>query len=635
MKLLSEFGNQVSQLGALKRVWITSFNLSVNFIESHLLPIIVGMDPPKNRMDYESYQKELIDKKIDFKVFCDKRMMNNFDTKKTSINVYGVSPRSLEYFSEKSLFHPKVIYLEDINGQVVLGAGSANLTISGWGRNQEVFTFRKVSTKQQLEQIKDFFKGFMGKNKLGLGKKSFWGKDKSWRFVHSFQDESFLTQLLTKKDKELAVWSPYFPKSLPCFINNLQESTQCKNLVVHLTPDLIDGKIIRTQWNDDLNQLVSTKQVNFYKNSVKKHPNTELCHAKIWQTSNKLAIGSWNFTGPGSNNLKKDEQWEDWSDLNNIEAGIIFKNKAELGDFLGDELKVTSDNFASLEVLADEALSVPEELPFDIQVYFDWQSQKYTFDGKWCRTEKSKEYSLKLPDIKAFEIPSRRKNSAINLEEILLRSPQPIELLTQHTFDVLKDKDVVHRGIIIEKSVLHRRVQGYESLTDLLDSLITNEDPENSNNSKPRKPLNVDDAIFEDDSSTIKVNSKNGASYFKLFQATENFELNLKESKTLVHLEKLIFVYPGCLAELREKINEKIITSEPDVFNWFLAEEYSLLVNVALEQYQVLRPKGSSISPPMHKWDQLELESPLLPPSLKNSKRYIKLIKKECNYDRS
>jgi len=631
MKLLSEFREQVSQLGALKRVWLTSFNLSVKFIESHLLPIIVDMDPPKNLMDYESYQKELIDKSIDFKVFCDKRMMNSFDTKRTSINVYGVSPRSLEYFSEKSLFHPKVIYLEDIHGQAILGTGSANLTLSGWGRNQEVFTFLKVSTKEQLEDIKDFYKGFMEKPNLGLGKKRFWGKDKSWQFVHSFQEESFLTQLLMKKDKELAVWSPYFPRNLPSFIKNLKESSQCKDLVVRITPDLIDSKIIRTKWGDDLNQLVSTNQVVFYKNAVNKHQNTELCHAKIWQTSSKLAIGSWNFTGPGSNNLK-DEQWESWSGLNNIEAGIIFKNKAELSKFLGDKLEVTSDNFSSEELLDDQALTVPEELPFDIKVFFDWQSQRYTFDGKWCQTANKKEYSIKLPDLKAFEIPSRKKGASLKLEAVILCSPQPIELLTQHTFDVLKGENVVHRGIIIETSISHRRVQGYDNLDELLDSLITNEDPENTSNSKPRGPSKPDDTLFEEDKLTPEVN-KNGASYFKLFQATENFELNLKGINKFEHLEKLVFVYPGCLAELREKINVKINGSMPEVFNWFLAEEYNSLVNVAREEYQRLRSKGSATTPPVNKWKQLELESPLLPENLKSSKCYIKLIKKECNYD--
>lgn len=40
------------------------------------------------------------------------------------------------------LFHPKVIFLEDIHGHMVLGAGSANLEYAGAKRNQEVFIFR-------------------------------------------------------------------------------------------------------------------------------------------------------------------------------------------------------------------------------------------------------------------------------------------------------------------------------------------------------------------------------------------------------------------------------------------------------------------------------------------------------------
>ncbi|MEY8212890.1 MAG: hypothetical protein RPR97_00265, partial [Colwellia sp.] len=120
MKLLTDFKEQVATLGRLKRVWITSFNLSVEFVETHLLPVVVGMDAPKHRMDYETLQKELIDQNIDLRVFCDKRMMNELDTKRTTIDVFGVSPRSIDGFSEDSLFHPKVIYLEDYDGKAIL-----------------------------------------------------------------------------------------------------------------------------------------------------------------------------------------------------------------------------------------------------------------------------------------------------------------------------------------------------------------------------------------------------------------------------------------------------------------------------------------------------------------------------------
>jgi len=629
MKLLSEFHEQIKQkqLGKLKRVWLTSFNLSVDFIEQHLLPIVVDMENPKNRMDYEVFQKELVDKKIDFRVFCDKRMLNNLDTKRTSIDVFGVSPRSFDGFSEHSLFHPKVIYIEDIDGKAILGAGSANLTMSGWGRNQEVFAFKKVSTAEQSAQIRLFFKGIIEGFNLRLGR-NYWGKEKSWQFVHSFQPETFLEQFVTPNDKELAIWSPYFPKDLSAFIQEIKTQSMVKELKVSITPDRIEGKVIRTQWSEGIQRLVDSGELIFYENAIAKHPSTELCHAKIWKTVSRLAIGSWNFTGPGANSLLDEKTM--WSENNNIEAGFIFKHKDAISNSLGKKINIGRECFASIELLEDENLEIPEELPFDIKVFFNWQVQQYTFEGKWWHSDKNKTYKIKIPDLGAFIIPTKRTSSSIGLAPHLISYPK--ELLTQHSFDIYADESLVYRGLIIETEVLHRRVQTYDSLSDLLDSLITNVDPENPTGSTTRGVLQVDKELFEEEGVNTEVSIEMTASYFRLFQAMDKFEKNLIAANTLEHLEKLLFVYPGCLSELAEKIKYGIDHPKPEVFNWFLAKEFNVLVDIAHKQYSKLRPKGTSIKPPENKWQQLKVNSPLLPVKFAKSKRYLNLIKKECGY---
>jgi len=629
MKLLSEFQEQVKQLGLLKRVWLTSFNLSVDFIEQHLLPVVVAMDSPKNRMDYEVFQKELVDKKIDFRVFCDKRMLNNLDTKRTSIDIFGVSPRSLDDFSKQSLFHPKVIYLEDVDGKAILGAGSSNLTMSGWGRNQEAFAFRKVSTAEQSAQIRLFFKGVIEGFNLRLGN-NYWGIEKSWQFVHSFQPETFLEQFVTPNDKELAIWSPYFPKDLSEFIQKIKTQSMVNELKMSITPDRIEGKVIRTQWSEGIQQLVDSGELSFYENAIAKHANTELCHAKIWKTMSKLAIGSWNFTGPGSNSLLNEKSMK--SEYNNIEAGFIFKHKDAISNSLGKKFNGGKECFASTKFLEDEKLEIPEELPFDIKVFFNWQIQQYTFEGKWCHSDKNKTYKIKLPDLDTFIIPTKRTSSSIGLAPHLISSPK--ELLTQHAFDIYVDKNVVYRGLIIETKVQHRRVQTYDSLDDLLDSLITNVDPENSPSVIIRKELEVDQELFEDAVADAEVSTEVVTSYFRLFQATDTFEKKIITTDTLEQLEKLLFVYPGCLSELAEKIQYRFDHSDPEVFNLFLDGEFNFLADVARKQYNKLRLKGASRVPPHNKWQQLNVNSPLLPKELEKSKRYIDLIKKECNYVR-
>lgn len=57
MKLLDAFKEQIAQMGPLKRVWLTTFNLDIAFVESRILPAVLDIDPPVGRMDYEGLQQ--------------------------------------------------------------------------------------------------------------------------------------------------------------------------------------------------------------------------------------------------------------------------------------------------------------------------------------------------------------------------------------------------------------------------------------------------------------------------------------------------------------------------------------------------------------------------------------------------
>ena len=416
---------------------------------------------------------------------------------------------------------------------------------------------------------------------------------------------------------------------MPSFIKKIKEFSALDSLEVHITPDRIEGKTIRTQWSDGIKALVDCGDLRFYNNSVQKHQSTELCHAKIWKTKSKLAIGSWNFTGPGSNILVDSDS--DWSAANNIEAGFIFEDESKLNQSLGVEFDVSQEDFASKALLDDESLDVQDDLPFDIHVEFDWELQQYSFSGLWYYSDKKTKYRIKLPDLEIIDIPAKRANASLGLPSILINSPT--EILTQHTFDIFSGDNVVHRGLVIEINVLGRRVQAYDSLNDLLDSLITQVDFSGSNCSSTRDELKVEGVFFEDEVETIDASSEPSASYFRLFQATSNFEKHLNSAKDVDQLNKLVFVHPGCLLEMCEKIRSKLSQSEPEVFTWFLVEEFNQLVSVARSQYASLRPKWSPTKPPENKWDPLILISPDLPKELGKAKRYLKLIKKECNYE--
>jgi len=261
MKLLNAFRDQVRTLGPLKRAWFTTFNLGIPFFETHVLHALLAADPPLNRMDYENMQLQLAESGIDVRVFCDMRMMEADQLKRTAIPIHGILPGWLGSFDQESLFHPKVIFLEDIHGQMVLGAGSANLSISGWGRNQEVFIFRPVSHNEQYQQIKRFFRPLAKAAGIDIAetfgiRRRFGGDDTDWQFVHSFEKANFLQQLLADIQADrLTVWSPYFSRDLANLLAKISTFAG-KDLKYSIVPDRATQRYVRTEWSPAVGKLM-------------------------------------------------------------------------------------------------------------------------------------------------------------------------------------------------------------------------------------------------------------------------------------------------------------------------------------------------------------------------------------------
>ncbi|PLK23983.1 hypothetical protein C0V72_07215 [Porphyrobacter sp. TH134] len=219
MKLLHELKRKVTGMGPLRRAWFTTFNLDIEFFETFILPAVIGSESPRNRIEFEQLQQELTEKGTDVRVFCDPRFIDTNRIKRTCVPIHAIRPDRLsERFGERSLFHPKVIYLEDDNGRRMIGAGSANLTLSGWGRNLEAFVFREVESLANYREIRTFFNGLWDAagieddvGKLRARRKAAKSNEK-WRFVHSLQDQSFAAQLLGGAEvSDIVVWSPYLP----------------------------------------------------------------------------------------------------------------------------------------------------------------------------------------------------------------------------------------------------------------------------------------------------------------------------------------------------------------------------------------------------------------------------------------
>lgn len=633
MKLLTAFREQLKTLGELRYVWLTSFNINIEFIETYLLPALLDMEQPKSRLDYEHFQNALVEKEIDFRVFCDKRFMEADRNKRTAIPVHGVSPALWEeWFSKDSLFHPKVIYLEDKYGNKILGTGSANLTLGGWGRNQEVFSFHRVETKKQYNAIKHFFDEVAGKAGVpeGLPQRKGLSQDEGgWTFVHSFQKKSFIEQLFANtRTRELLVWSPYLSKDVPAFIKRMKAVVAAEDLVIHLVPDRVNGQFIRTSWTEALKELSDRRTLTFYENPTSRHDNLELCHAKVWKLGSKLAIGSWNFTTKGAN--LRDEAGA-WDKSVNIEAGVIVVDGNSWRNAVGKQIELDASAFASEDLLQEETLDVPDQLPFDIQVQFDWREQRYKFTGQWHNGTPEDGYAVKVPIYDAA-IPLVWRPQKKDLNIAALEIHNPTALLHERRFQVVQGKKEVYRALIIETGLTYRRSQAYESLDDLLNAFIFNGELGPVDDVPFRIPASQNSGLLADEfinASEVDVShALSSISYFRMFQAIRQYGEKLITIKSVAELNSWVFARPGCLVELVEKARQKVTVCIPSLFNWFLAQEVRALCRKAEKRRRELGKTEDSM--PNSRWDELNLNLPSLPLGIQRD--YVEMIQKECGY---
>ncbi|EOA02929.1 hypothetical protein HFRIS_019995 [Herbaspirillum frisingense GSF30] len=643
MKLLEQLREQVASLGEIRRAWFTSFNLNIPFFETHLLSALLGTDTPANRLDYENMQWMLADSKMDARIFCDARMLEADQLKRTAIPIHGILPQRLgrKVFQSKSIFHPKVILLEDKQGRMVLGAGSANLSVDGWGRNQEVFRFLPVCTSQQRDQIAAFFSPLS--EAAGLGpfekfKAIYHGEDDAWRFVHSFQDKVFLQQLTAGLTvQRLSVWSPYFSRDLPALLDKLRPVVG-EQAVFSLVPDRRENHYVPTRWTPRIAELQepSDRQdqqevLSFHARPTARDARTDFTHAKIWLASSgkqaRMAVGSWNFTGRGCASL----------DCRNIEAGIVFDVNART-DITGARELLQSDAFSDNAALDADALDLQDyPLPFDLFVVYDWEKCAYAITGKCDRRFDAGVYTLRLPGVskrQSLYSMTNLRGDTIPLAALALEPDDDGVLLADHSYEVWQGGEMRYRGLIQEVNVKYRRGQGYDSLKDLLNDLVDGADPERSSNTRLREALRHQPVPGEEETWVPPAVDSQGMSYFRLFHAFAQFRARLA-APSRAALEHMLFVSPGCLQELVSKVDEQIKQDGNAVFNWFLLQETHALYRAACAAYDATREKYQSKAPPdNYRWRSLWLDphSVRLPREL-GRKPTMKQILDVCNYE--
>lgn len=625
MKLLNSFAAQVKACGTLKRVWLTSFCIDIEFIETYLLPTVLGADDiPHTRMDYEALQLVLNEQGIDFRVFCDRRFIGADQNKRTAIPVHGIAPGNNSQdarrgISEDSLFHAKVIYLEGDAGRV-LGTGSANLTLSGWGRNQEVFHFVPVQALVLYQSLKTFFQAVFAN--VGMEcpleiRRAFPSESTDVRFCHSFQSEVFVSQLFGGKSlQRLAVWSPYFSKDLAGFIHRLKQDFDQPQLKISLVADRVEGQYLRTQWSDALKQMFADQELFLCQNPSPPDERVAMTHAKLWKTSSHLAIGSWNFTHAGANTCIGAPTG---GRHNNIEAGFIIADSSPIDRVLGKVLDVHDGLFATDEQLAAEVLEVPEPLPFDITVTFDWATLTYRFNGQWHASHPpEQDYRLRIPDYeKPLRLNWRPQKKVLQVPDLPIGTVHA--LLTDHCFKVFHGDQLCHVGMLIETRPQYRRAQQYDDLKSLFDAMayVGNEPSLEDTSYRVRETENgellLDGVPCEgDEAAAAQAEGAAGEiSYFRMFSASYQYAARLHAIRDIRTLEHWVFSRPGCLEELVGKTAERIEKDGANVFSWFLAQEVNGLCGLAGRIRLRLPKDNAAVS--LERWGELFVAEPALP----------------------
>ena len=644
--MLNEFTSTIAKATKsekkIRKVWMTTFNIDIGFVEKYILPVLVDMECPRDLMDYESMQQKLFDQKIDFRLFCDQRILSGDSDKLTTIPIHTINTKSFQNskkLGKQCLFHPKVILIENDHNELYIGAGSANLTISGWSKNQEVYSFHQVETIEQFKSIRLFFNTLINAVKnpqipqfLSLRRFNANSVQKSvaeWDFVHTFLDKDFLSFILSEDTTALNVWSPYFSHNVPGLIELFKViSPDLKS--VKLVADKANGHHFRIKWSDDIAQMIQKNELKFYSNPLSQDERLEMTHAKVWQSigkhTSRFAIGSWNFTHPGIASVKGKK---------NIEAGFVYHHIPK-ESILGTKIEVKTTHFADDQLLKDEQLDLIEPLPFLLAVEFDWKEKTYVLKFESLGDDALSNFQIKLPGIEQKQNLTFKYDDQQNifLENTRFTVAKDEAVLKEHFFQIFKNGQLIIKDIFTEINFEYRRAQCFDNLSDLIDNLVFEREVGQADSMSLRTSMadHRDIEVFDD---VVAASQSNEITYFRMFLAFKNFEKNIMHSPNKKELHKLLFVYPGCLLELKEKVLD--MQFESQIFQWFVLQEINKLKNVAIELYNKLSIEEGSMR--LEDWNQLNCDLPDILSKVKLTqqqkmqfKAYLQLVMKKQSY---
>ena len=499
-------------------VVLTTFNLNGDFLETNALPSVFGIEGAGAGRKAELHNQL---SQSPCTVFYDPTSYPDISGEYRFV----AQPVPLP----GRFFHPKLVIITGISEEettwVYLAVSSANLTLSGWGRNAEAFAEAWIHTRKQKElwgplhkllvwletycglnekhgaiaQVKKALNDMPDRRRFNRDHEQPWANSLYARLyvspVHTQGLSAFLRTGWSRQPDKLWVYSPYwsnvseniesFEAKRTTLVPSLSASGKSTGLTETQFAELSDSTIVGRNKSDNGDRFWHLKAY-------------WLCSGKQTRT----AVGSCNFTSAGLIG----------GDIGNVEAMLVFDDKDV--DWLPDDEEQLSKSALATESEAEEG--VPEPVPVAIVVVWDWESQSWRW---WIKPSRGQtEFELHLPNMKPFAIspPGGEKSGK-----------QPIGGAKFTVFFSAGGKRKKWQGQVVELNLVHsRRIYGKPlSATEILESWRSGSPPGEGKNrsSKGSEGEDDDDIEYEPPAAFDAVN------LYDLYRSTRALRQRLKQ----------------------------------------------------------------------------------------------------------
>lgn len=390
----------------LDGVMLSTFNLNATFLEDHALPAILGIEAKTNaaRRAELHYRLGTTPCTVFYDPASPPKVSGRFRYVARPVPIRG------------RFFHPKLVVLsgrsDDGTTWVYLAVSSANLTLSGWGRNAESFGETWIHTRHQQSwnALNDLLSWLNSHSPLGEkqtntdaviriraalermpnrrrfndpGTEPWSGTlyaDLYASIVHPEGLTAFLQGGRSRRPSELRAYSPYwsdvagqvaaFNARKTILVPALRMDRTALGLARYQAAKLDNRAEIRRNQDDVDSRFWHMKTYR-------------IRHGKTIRT----AVGRCNFTRAGLSGGD-----------GNVEAMLVFDADP---DWLPQDRTVETEELAD-DVQAEEEIPMP--VPVAIVVAWDWRAQTWRW---WLdAAPQQREFSLYLPGLVPFRIES-------------------------------------------------------------------------------------------------------------------------------------------------------------------------------------------------------------------------------------